>query len=97
MGSFIEHLTDGLLDREDEKGEIIHAKVKRFWFVSRGNRADKGNRNIKFHVLEDHVLTKVENPWGKWVFGKAYFGKEYLQSFKELGSYLEGRRRVTVL
>ncbi len=77
-------IVDGLLDREDEKGEIIHAKVKRFWFASRGNKSDKGNRNIKFHVLEDHVLIKVKDPWGKWVYGKAYFGKEYLPLLKEL-------------
>ena len=77
-------IVDGLLDREDEKGEIIHAKVKRFWFASRGNKSDKGNRNIKFHVLEDHVLIKVKDPWGKWIYGKAYFGKEYLPLLKEL-------------
>ena len=77
-------IVDGLLEREDEKGEIIHAKVKRFWFASRGNRADKGNRNVKFHVLEDHVEIKVKDPWGKWVHGKAYFGKKYLPLLSEL-------------
>jgi predicted transposase len=29
-------IVDGLLEREEEKGKIIHAKVKRFWFGSRG-------------------------------------------------------------
>jgi len=77
-------ITDGLLDREDEKGEIIHARIRRFWFGSRGNKSDKGNRNIKFHVLEDHVEIKVKDPWGKWVHGKAYFGKEYLPLLSEL-------------
>jgi predicted transposase len=77
-------ITDGLLEREDEKGKIIHAKIKRFWFASRGNRADKGNRNVKFHVLEDHVEVRVKDPWGKWVHGKAYFGKEYLPLLSEL-------------
>jgi predicted transposase len=77
-------IVDGLLDREDEKSEIIHARIRRFWFGSRGNKSDKGNRNIKFHVLEDHVLIKVKNPWGKWVYGKAYFGKEYLPLLHEL-------------
>jgi predicted transposase len=82
-------ITDGLLDREDEKGEIIHARIRKFWFGSRGNKSDKGNRNIKFHVLEDHVLIKVKDPWGKWVFGKAYFGKEYLPLLKELEDLAE--------
>jgi len=77
-------IVDGLLDREDEKGEIVHARVRRFWFASRGNKSDKGNRNIKFHVLEDHVSIKVKDPWGKWVYGRAYFGKEYLPLLKEL-------------
>ena len=75
-------IVDGLLEREDEKGEIIHAKIKRFWFASRGNRADKGNRNVKFHVFQDHV--EVKDPWGKWVHGKAYFGKKYLPLLSEL-------------
>ncbi|MEJ2776217.1 hypothetical protein WIW90_08370 [Sulfolobaceae archaeon RB850M] len=77
-------IVDGLLEREEEKGKIIHAKVKRFWFGSRGNKSDKGNRNVKFHVFQDHVEVRVKDPWGKWVFGKAYFGKEYLPLLKEL-------------
>ncbi len=35
-------IVEGLLDREDEKGEIIHSRIRRFWFASRGNKADKG-------------------------------------------------------
>jgi predicted transposase len=77
-------ITDGLLEREEERGEIIHARIRKFWFGSRGNRSDKGNRNIKFHVLEDHVEVRVKDPWGKWVYGKAYFGKKYLPLLKEL-------------
>jgi hypothetical protein len=70
--------------REEEKDKILHAKIKRFWFASRGNKSDKGNRNVKFHVFQDHVEVKVKDPWGKWVHGKAYFGKEYLPLLKEL-------------
>ena len=77
-------IVDGLLEREDEKGEMMHAEVKRFWFASRGNRADKGNRNVKFHVFQDHVEVRVKDPWGKWVHGKTYFGKEYLPLLSEL-------------
>jgi predicted transposase len=75
-------IVDGLLDREKDK--ILHAKIKRFWFASRGNRADKGNRNVKFHVFQDHVEVRVKDPWGKRVHGKAYFGKEYLPLLSEL-------------
>ena len=77
-------ITDGLLEREEERHEIIHARIRKFWFASRGNKSDKGNRNVKFHVLKDHVEIKVKDPWGKWVFGKAYFGKEYLPLLSEL-------------
>ena len=73
-----------MLEREDEKGEILHAKIKRFWLASRGNKSDKGNRNVKFHVFQDHVEVRVKDPWGKWVYGKAYFGKEYLPLLHEL-------------
>jgi hypothetical protein len=34
--------------------------------------------------LEDHVEIKVKDPWGKWVHGKAYFGKKYLPLLSEL-------------
>jgi predicted transposase len=77
-------IVDGLLEREDENGEILHAKVKRFWLASRGNESDKGNRNVKFHVFQDHVEVRVKDPWGKWVYGRAYFGKEYLPLLHEL-------------
>lgn len=78
-------IVEGLLETEEEKGEIIHAKIRKFWFGSRGNKSDKGNRNVKFHVLEDHVLIKVRDPWNnEWIFGRAYFGKEYLPLLKEL-------------
>ncbi|QXJ29089.1 Uncharacterized protein J5U23_01958 [Saccharolobus shibatae B12] len=78
-------IVEGLLDREDEKGEMVHAKIKGFWFASRGNKSDRGNRNVKFHVMDDHVLIKVRDPWSKeWIVGRAYFGKEYLSLVKEL-------------
>ncbi|WP_432518322.1 hypothetical protein [Saccharolobus islandicus] len=80
-------IVDGLLDREKDK--ILHAKIKRFWFGSRGNKSDKGNRNVKFHVFQDHVEVRVKDPWGKWVHGKAYFGKEYLPLLHELEELAE--------
>ena len=49
-----------------------------------GDKSDKGNRNVKFHVFQDHVEVRVKDPWGKWVYGKAYFGKEYLSLLHEL-------------
>jgi len=80
-------IVDGLLDREKDK--ILHAKIKRFWFGSRGNKSDKGNRNVKFHVFQDHVEVRVKDPWGKWVHGEAYLGKEYLPLLHELEELAE--------
>jgi len=59
-------------------------EIKRRWIACRGNKSDKGNRGIKFHVFQDHVEVRVKDPWGKWVHGKAYLGKEYLPLLKEL-------------
>jgi len=51
-------------------------EVRKRWITCRGNKSDNGNRGIKFHVFQDHAEVKVKDPWGKWVYGKAYFGKE---------------------
>jgi predicted transposase len=59
-------------------------EVRKRWIACRGNKSDNGNRGIKFHVFQDHVEVKVKDPWGKWVHGKAYFGKKYLPLLKEL-------------
>ena len=59
-------------------------EIRKKWIACRGNKSDKGNRGIKFRVFEDHVEVRVKDPWGKWVFGKAYFGKEYLPLLSEL-------------
>jgi hypothetical protein len=63
---------------------VIRLRLGKKWIACRGNKSDKGNRGIKFHVLEDHVLIKVKDPWGKWVHGKAYLGKKYLPLLSEL-------------
>jgi len=59
-------------------------EIRKKWIACRGNKSDKGNRGIKFHVLDDHVEVKAKDPWGKWIYGKAYFGKEYLPLLHEL-------------
>ena len=42
------------------------------------------------------MLIKVKDPWGKWVHGKAYFGKEYLQLLHELEELAKKREKVMV-
>ena len=66
-------------------------EIRKKWIACRGNKSDKGNRGIKFHVLDDHVLIKVKDPWGKWVYGKAYLGEEYLPLLRELEELSKGK------
>jgi len=65
-------------------------EIRKKWIACRGNKSDKGNRGIKFHVLEDHVLIKVKDPWGKWVYGKAYLVKNTYHYF--MLEYLSKRK-----
>jgi predicted transposase len=64
-------------------------EIRKKWIACRGNKSDNGNRGIKFHVFQDHVEIKVKDPWGKWVHGKAYFGKKYLPLLHELEELVE--------
>ena len=59
-------------------------EVRRRWVACRGSKADRGNRGIKFHVEDGHVLVRVNDPWGSWIVGKAYFGARYLPLLREL-------------
>jgi len=65
------------------KGEIAH--IRRFWIASRGERLQKGNRNIKLTPYADFFLVKIRYPWDRtWVSAKAYFGERYLPLLCEL-------------
>ena len=37
----------------ENKGSKV--EIKKRWIVCKGNKSDKGNRGIKFHVFQDHV------------------------------------------
>ena len=67
---------------------IIRLRLERSGSLVGGIKAIKAI-GIKFQVLEDHVLIKVKDPWGKWVHGKAYFGKKYLPLLHELEELAE--------
>ncbi|MEM0341534.1 MAG: hypothetical protein QW387_02190 [Desulfurococcus sp.] len=84
-------IVEGLLEKEVETGRVIHAEIKRMWFANRGNKFDGGNRNIRIHVRENHVVVKIRDPWGGWLEGRAFFGERYIPLLKELEE-LAGRR-----
>jgi predicted transposase len=81
-------IVDGLLGRE-RRIRFCTLRLRGSGLVVGGNRADKGNRNVKFHVFQDYVEVRVKDPWGKWVHGKAYLGKEYLSLLHELEELAE--------
>ncbi|NON62078.1 hypothetical protein [Acidianus sp. RZ1] len=75
-----------------ENGLRLHAEINKLWVASRGNKYDKGNRNIKLEVKDDYVEVRIKYPYdGSWIVGKAYFGKEYLPLLRELVSLTECR------
>jgi len=65
------------------EGEIAH--IRRLWIASRGERLQKGNRNIKLIPYADFFLVKIRYPWDRtWIYAKAYFGERYLPLLCEL-------------
>jgi len=64
-------------------GEIAH--VRKFWIASRGNRFDRGNRNIRLIPQENHFDVLIKYPWdGSWIKGKAFFSEKYIPLLREL-------------
>ncbi|MFP3257094.1 MAG: hypothetical protein RXO36_04785 [Candidatus Nanopusillus acidilobi] len=60
---------------------VIRLKLERSRSLVGGIKAIRAIGGIKFQVLEDHVLIKVKDPWGKWVYGKAYLVKSTYHYF----------------
>jgi len=63
----------------------ILADIHRFWLASRGNRYDKGNRNIKLVPRESYVGVLIKYPWdSSWIRAKAFFGSKFIPLLREL-------------
>ena len=66
------------------KNKVL-ADIRRFWVASRGNKWDKGNRNIKLTSRDTYFEVLVKYPWdGSWIKAKAFFGEKYIPLLKEL-------------
>jgi len=66
-------------------GNPKHVHVKKLFIVSRGNKYDKGNRNVKLVLNADlfHVLIKY--PWdNSWIRCRARFGEKYIPLLRDL-------------
>ena len=67
-----------------DKDKIL-ADIHRFWIASRGNKWDKGNRNVKLIPRESYFEVLVKYPWdGSWIRGRAFFGEKYVSLLREL-------------
>ena len=62
-----------------------HVHIKKLFIMSRDNKYDKGNRNVKL-VLDDRFFkTSIKYPWdGSWIRCKVFFGEKYVPLLKEL-------------
>ncbi len=70
---------------EDIGKDKILAYIHRFWIASRGNKWDRGNRNIKLIPMENYFEVLIKYPWdGSWIRARAFFGKKYVPLLKEL-------------
>ncbi len=67
-----------------DKDKIL-ADIHRFWIASRGNKWDKGNRNVKLIPRENYFEVLIKYPWdGAWIRARAFFGEKYISLLKEL-------------
>jgi hypothetical protein len=46
-----------------EAGDGSKCEIESYWISSRGNRFDRGNRNIKLVPREDHFDVLIRYPW----------------------------------
>jgi len=74
------------------KNKVL-ADIRRFWIASRGNKWDKGNRNIKLIPKDSYFEVLIKYPWdGSWIKAKAFFGEEYIPLLKELRELANERK-----
>ena len=66
-------------------GNPKHVHIKKLFIISRGNKWDRGNRNIKLIPREEYLEVLIKYPWeGSWIKARALFGRRYIPLLKEL-------------
>jgi len=66
-------------------GNPKHVHVKKLFIVSRGNKYDKGNRNVKLIPDKGFFKALIKYPWdGSWIECRVLFGEKYIPLLKEL-------------
>ncbi len=66
-------------------GNPRHIHVRKLFIVSRGNKYDKGNRNVKLIPMDSSFEVLVKYPWdGSWIRCRVLLGRKYLPLLEEL-------------
>lgn len=66
-------------------GNPRHIHIRRLFIVSRGNKYDRGNRNVKLISEDKFFRVLIKYPWdGSWIKCRALFGKKYIPILREL-------------
>ena len=70
---------------KSNNGNPRHIHVKKLFIISRGNKYDKGNRNVRLVPDDKFFRALIKYPWdGSWIECGALFGEKYILLLKEL-------------
>jgi len=73
-------------------GNPRHIHVKKLFIISRGNKYDRGNRNVKLIPRDGFFEVLIKYPWdGSWIRARALFGERYIPLLRELIDLCEKR------
>ena len=62
-----------------------HVHIKKLFITSRGNKYDRGNRNVKLELGNTYFQVLVKYPWdGSWIRCRALFGGKYIPLLEKL-------------
>ena len=70
---------------KSNNGNPRHIHVRKLFIISRGNKYDKGNRNVKLIPSTNFFRVLIKYPWnGSWAECRAFFGEKYIPLLREL-------------
>ncbi|MCD6095460.1 MAG: hypothetical protein J7J99_02730 [Thermoprotei archaeon] len=74
-------------------GNPRHVHIKKLFIISRGNKCDRGNRNVKLEPSDKYFQVLIKYPWdGSWVNCRAFFGRKYIPLLHELVKLAKQRK-----
>jgi len=73
-------------------GDPRRIHIRKLFIVSRGNKYDRGNRNVKLMPRDKFFEVLIRYPWDdSWIKGRALFGEKYVPLLRELIDLCENR------